>query len=57
VCIVDLEEGKDSDGDRMYQVRLWLRDGRAVVLQSAPVHGRDWCSARAEAIRRFLGLS
>jgi hypothetical protein len=57
VCIVDLKQEKDSDGDPMYRVRLWLRDGRAVVLQSTPMHGRDWCSARADAIRRFLGLS
>ena len=56
VCIVDLKEEKDSDGDPMYQVRLWLRDGRAILLQSQPVHGREWCAARADAIRRFLGV-
>lgn len=56
VRIVDLKEEKDSNGYPMYQVRVRLRDGRAVVLQSQPVHGRDWCGARADAIRRFLGL-
>ena len=56
VCVVDLKEDKDSDGDPMYRVRLWLRDGRAVLLQSQPVHGREWCAVRAEMIRRFLGV-
>ena len=56
VCVVDLKEEKDSDGDPMYQVRLWLRDGRSILLQSQPAHGREWCAARADAIRRFLGV-
>lgn len=56
VCVVDLKEEKDSDGDPMYRVRLWLRDGRTVLLQSQPVHGRQWCAVRAEMIRRFLGV-
>jgi hypothetical protein len=57
VSIVDLKEKKDSDGDPMFQVRIWLRDGRTILLQSQPVHGREWCAARADAIRRFLGLA
>jgi hypothetical protein len=56
VCVVDLREEKDSDGDPMYQVRIWLRDGRAILLQSQPVHGFAWCAVRADAIRRFLGV-
>jgi hypothetical protein len=56
VCVVDLEQTKDSDGDPMYRVRVWLRDGRAILLQSQPMHGRDWCAARADAIRHFLGV-
>ena len=57
VSIVDLKEEKDSDGDPMFQVRIWLRDGRTILLQSQPVHGREWCAERADAIRRFLGLA
>ena len=57
VCIVDLKEEKDSDGDPMYQVRIWLRDGRTILLDSQPVHGREWCASRADAIRRFLSVS
>jgi hypothetical protein len=56
VCVVDLREEKDSDGDPMYQVRIWLRDGRTILLQSQPVHGLAWCAVRADAIRRFLGV-
>ena len=57
VSLVDLQEDKDSDGDPMYRVRIWLRDGRKILLHSQPMHGRDWCAARAETIRRFLGLA
>jgi hypothetical protein len=57
VCVVDLEQQEDSEGDPMYRVRVWLRDGRAIVLQSQPMHGREWCAARADAIRRFLGVN
>jgi hypothetical protein len=56
VSIVDLKEEKDSDGDPMYRVCLWLRDGRTILLQSQPMHGREWCAVRADAIRRFLGV-
>jgi hypothetical protein len=56
VCIVDLKEDKDSDGDPTYRVRLWLQDGRAVLLQSQPSRGREWCAVHADTIRRFLGV-
>lgn len=56
VCVVDLQQEQDSDGDPMYRVRLWLRDGRAILLQSQAMHGREWCAVRAEMIRRFLGI-
>jgi hypothetical protein len=56
VCLVDLKQGEDGDGDPIYQVRLWLRDGRAILLHSQPMHGREWCTVRAEMIRRFLGI-
>jgi hypothetical protein len=56
VCGVELKEEKDSDGDPMYQIRIWLRDGRAIPLQSQPAHGLAWCAVRADAIRRFLGV-
>ena len=56
VCVVDLAEEKDSDGDPMYRVRIWLRDGRRILLQSQPMHGQQWHAVRAEMIRRFLGL-
>jgi len=56
VCVVDLKQDRDSDGDPMYQLRIWLRDGRAIPLQSQPVHGLAWCAVRADAIRRFLGI-
>jgi hypothetical protein len=57
VCLVDLTQEKDSDGASMYRVRLWLRDGRTILLQSQPIHGREWCATRADAIRQFLGVS
>ena len=57
VYVVDLEEEKDSDGDPMFRVRLWLRDGRRIPLQSRPMHGREWHALRAQMIRRFLSIA
>ena len=57
VVLVGLKVEKDGDGDPMYRVQLSLRDGRLILLQSQPTRGRQWCAARAEVIRRFLGLS
>jgi hypothetical protein len=54
---VDIVESRDSDGDAMFQIRLWLAGSRVVPLQAQPVHGREWSQMRAVEIREFLGLA
>jgi len=55
VTLVELREERDSDGDATYLIRLRLRDGRAVPLQSRPMYGRTWAEARAAPLREFFG--
>jgi hypothetical protein len=56
VRAVEIRPDKDSDGDPMFQLRLWLRDSRVLPLQSQPAHGESRTRENAERIRRFLGL-
>ena len=57
VRAVDLRHDKDSEGDPMFQLRLWLSGSRVLLLQSQPVHGEAQARENAERIRRFLGLA
>ena len=56
VLQVRLQESKDSDGDPMYQLRLTLRDGRALFLQGRPTHGEAAAKENLHAIKEFLTL-
>jgi hypothetical protein len=49
-------EEKDSDGDRIFALRLLLADGRELRLQGHPAPGEAPARERAGTIRRFLGL-
>jgi hypothetical protein len=53
---VDVLEGKDSDGDPVYSVRLLLSGGREIRLQGHPAAGKAPAHVHAGSIRRFLGL-
>lgn len=57
VLSVRLQESRDSDGDAMYQLRLTLKDGRALFLQGRPSHGEAAAQERLREIREFLSLT
>jgi hypothetical protein len=54
VSHIDVVQSRDSDGDMMYQIRLWLTDSRVLALQARPTYGREEVETNAAAIRRFL---
>jgi hypothetical protein len=53
---LEIQSSVDSDGDPMYQLRLWLSGSRVVPLQAQPAHGRERAEANAATLRRSLGL-
>ena len=53
---VEIVRSTDSDGDPMFQLRLWLSESRRLWLMAQPVHGEQRIREKAERIRRFLGL-
>jgi len=53
---VEIVHSKDSDGDPMYQLRLWLAGSESLWLQGQAVHGEKRVREQAERVRQFLGL-
>ena len=53
---LEIVRSTDSDGDPMFQLRLWLSGSRRLWLMAQPVHGEQRVLEKAERIRRFLGL-
>ena len=53
---IEIGQCVDSDGDPMYQLRLWLSGSRVVPLQSQFSHGRERAEARAATLRSVLAL-
>ena len=53
---IEIRQSVDSDGDPMYQLRLWLSGSRVIELQSQPSHGRERVEARAATLRTALDL-
>ena len=51
---VDIQRDVDSEGDPMFQLRLWLSGSRVLFLQGQPAHGEMLAQERANTIRRFL---
>lgn len=51
---LELWRGADSDGDPVFQLRLWLAGSQVLALHSHPVASGEWADARAEELRRFL---
>ena len=48
---------RDSDGDPMYQLRLWLAGSESLWLQAQAVHGGEArVREQAERVRHFLRL-
>ena len=56
VRAVEIQSSVDSDGDPMYQLRLWLSGSRVLPLQGQPAHGRGLAEANAATLRRALAL-
>jgi hypothetical protein len=57
VRTVELRRDTDSDGDPMYQLRLWLAGSRVLPLQGQPAHGIERGERDAGALRDALRLS
>ena len=53
---VEILKTVDSDGDPMYQLRLWLSGSRVLPLQSQPTHQRKRVQLVAETLREALAL-
>lgn len=53
---VEVRRSKDSDGDSMFHLFLWLDDNRALPLHGQPMHGEEHALAMAAQIRTFLRL-
>ena len=53
---VEIETSKDSDGDPMYRLRLWLMESRTMPLQGQPMHNRARVELVAASLRRVLSL-
>jgi len=54
--VIEIKKSVDSDGDAMYQLRLWLSGSRVIELQSQPSHGRERAEDRAATLRSALAL-
>ncbi|HKR10308.1 MAG TPA: hypothetical protein VJS39_14030, partial [Gemmatimonadaceae bacterium] len=53
---IEIRTSVDTDGDPMYQLRLWLSGSRVIELQSQPSHGRERAEAHAATLRSALAL-
>ena len=53
---VEIVHSKDSDGDPMYRLRLWLAGSESLWLQAQAVHNEARVREQAERVRRFLGI-
>jgi len=53
---VEIRTTQDSDGDPMYQLRLWLSGSRVLALQGQPAHDRARVEKVAASFRQALAL-
>ena len=56
VRAVEIVRSKDSDGDPVFRLRLWLARSQSLWLQAQPLMGEAYATRLAERIRSFLGL-
>src|SRR5215208_5625409 len=56
VRAIEVERSTDSDGDAMYQLRMWLSGSRFLRLQGQPVHGESKTNAAASRLRQALAV-
>lgn len=54
---VEIVRSTDSDGDPLFQHRLWLAGSQSLWLEAAPVRGEERVLEEAERLRRFLGIA
>ena len=53
---LEIVRSTDSDGDPIFQLRLWLAESRPLWLMAQPIHGEQRLLEKAERVRQFLGL-
>jgi hypothetical protein len=53
---VEARPGRDSDGDPVFELRIWLRSGQFLVPHGQPLRGEDHARAQAERLRAALGV-
>lgn len=53
---LEIVRSTDSDGDPIFQLRLWLAQSRPLWLMAQPIHGEERLLEKAERVRRFLDL-
>jgi hypothetical protein len=56
IAAVELLEHKDDEGNPVYQLRLFIRDGEPVVLSPVWPHGRERLEAIARALAEATGV-
>ena len=56
VRAVDVRHDRDSEGDPVFQLRLWLSGSLMLPLQAQPAQGERAALEHAAAIRHFLNL-
>jgi hypothetical protein len=53
---IEIVPSTDSDGDPMFQLRLWLSGSRAIWLQAQAVRGEAQVRELADRLRSFLAI-
>jgi hypothetical protein len=54
---IEIVRSTDSEGDPMFQLRLWLSGSRMLWLQAQAVRGESRIREEADRVRRFLGIA
>jgi hypothetical protein len=54
---IEIVRSTDSEGDPMFQLRLWLSGSRMLWLQAQAVRGEARVREEAARVRRFLGIA
>ena len=53
---VEVRPGRDSDGDPVFELRIWLRSGQFLVPHGQPLRGEEQARAQAERLRAALDV-
>ena len=53
---IEARPGRDSDGDPVWELRIWLHSGQFLVPHGQPLRGEDHARAQAERLRAAFGV-